>query len=60
MRRLKTAVVVGLLCGLALSPLPGALSGAGVARAVEHRVDVNTATAEELEALPGVGPAKSR
>ncbi len=52
MRRLGNAVAVGLLCGLVLGGSP-AMAAAG-------RVNVNTATAAELAALPGIGPAKAQ
>jgi competence ComEA-like helix-hairpin-helix protein len=56
MYRMKRLVAMGLLCGVMMS-------GAGVAGAAAEapgRVDVNAASAEELERLPGVGPSLAR
>ena len=45
------------LVALLLSALVG---GAAVAADEPGRIDINTATATELESLPGVGPAKAQ
>lgn len=45
------------VAALLLSTLVG---GAAVAAEEPGRVDINTATAAELESLPGVGPAKAQ
>ena len=51
-------LMAGLLCGLMLAASTGA-AGAAVGQAGDagHRVNVNTANAEELASLPGIGPA---
>jgi competence protein ComEA len=53
MKRMKTLVAVGLLC----SAIAATAVAAGNAPA---RVDVNAASAAELEQLPGIGPSLAR
>ena len=61
MQRITRAVVVGLLCGLALAGSGRGTVAAGTAPAAAGaRVDINSASAEELAKLPGIGPAKAR
>lgn len=50
------ATLVACALGAVLAPAPSFAEAAAPARAV----NVNTATAEELESLPGVGPARAQ
>jgi competence protein ComEA len=56
MRRIGRAVAVGVLCGLVL----GGGRGTGLAADGSARVNVNSASVDELAGLPGIGPAKAR
>jgi competence protein ComEA len=54
------AVVAGVLCGLVLAAGgPVALAADTPGLDSEHRINVNTASAQELARLPGIGPAKA-
>ena len=54
----RAGFLVWLLLGLLMPPL-GWTQGGGPGDA-PHPVDINKATLEELVAVPGLGPAKSR
>ena len=61
MQRITRAVVVGLLCGLVLAGTGrGAVAAGAAPAAAGARVDINSAGADELAKLPGIGPAKAR
>jgi len=44
----------------AVEALPDVMAPAEALAASDGRVDINRATAEELDALPGIGPAKAK
>lgn len=61
MRRIGRAVAVGLLCGLALvGSGRGAFAAGAAPTDASARVNINSASADELAKLPGIGPAKAR
>jgi comEA protein len=56
LRRIATLFVLTLALGAAAPPLSAAAPAAGVT-VTEVKININTATAEELTALPGIGPS---
>ena len=61
MRTSSRAVAVGILCGLMLGGMGRGAVAAGVAPAgASTRVDLNSASADELAQLPGIGAATAR
>ena len=59
MKAIKKAVAAGLLCGVVLAGMGRGAVAAGAAP-TGARINLNSASAEELARLPGVGPAKAR
>lgn len=58
---LRKWLPLALMLGLPLSATPQLAPALGITAAVAaDQVDLNSATAEELEALPGIGPVKAK
>jgi competence protein ComEA len=61
MQRIGRAVAAGLLCGLVLAGTGrGALAAGAAPAGAGARVNINSANADELARLPGIGAAKAR
>ncbi|MBN2318718.1 MAG: helix-hairpin-helix domain-containing protein [Acidobacteria bacterium] len=59
-KKMKITLLFVLILGLAIGPVsvPAQQSGGDTVSA--EKVNLNTATAEQLESLPGIGPASAR
>jgi len=60
MRRMVHVVTVGLLSALLVAPVAPVGGPIGPATAMAAGVDINAASQAELEAIPGIGPAKAK
>jgi competence protein ComEA len=59
MRARKTTVALLLVLFLGLALSPAAMAQKGKAQSTE-KVNINTATVEQLQTLPGIGPAMAK
>ncbi len=61
MGRISKAVAAGLLCGFLVAGFArGAVAAGAVSASLTGRVNINSASADELAKLPGIGPAKAK
>lgn len=60
MRRMVQAAAIGLFCASMFAPVAPVGPGIGPAEALAAEVDLNSASLAELEAIPGIGPAKAK
>jgi competence protein ComEA len=60
MQRIRKVMAAGLLFGLVLAGAGREAIAAGTASGAGARINLNSATADELARLPGVGPAKAK
>jgi competence protein ComEA len=62
MQRSRSVAVLGLLCGLLLASGRGAVAAPATGALADGaaRVNLNSASADELARLPGIGPAKAK
>ena len=59
-RKVTISLMLFLCIGLAIGPLSLQAEQSGTQKVSAEKVNLNTATAEQLEALPGIGPVAAK
>jgi len=59
-RKIRIAWVLVLCLGLAFGPVSLSAKDPGVDKVSTEKINLNTATEEQLQALPGIGPASAK
>ncbi len=59
-KKIRITLLFVLILGLAISPVSVAAQQSGGDIVKAEKVNLNTATAEQLESLPGIGPVSAR
>ena len=59
-KKMKITVIFFLILGLAVGPVSMAAQKSGGDSVSVEKVNLNTATAEQLESLPGIGPDSAK